>query len=103
MRHPRLVLLLVVLAAGLWSVAMGVLGLWLMLEPHSGLLGHPRISISSGLIALSAAQLVYLECVSHRLFPRPYPLIRQLSRYSNVVTLGISLCVLLVAMLGIGV
>lgn len=103
MPRERLPLLLIVPIAGLWSVAMGVLGLWLIFEPHTGLLGHRVVAVSAGLGALSAAQLVFIECVSDRLFPRTHPTAAHLLHSSNTLILAGAVSVLLVATLGVGV
>lgn len=103
MPRERLPLLLIVPISALWSIAMGVLGLWLIFEPHAGLLGHPAVSISAGLGALSAAQLIFIECVCERLFPRTHPHAALALRGSNAVILGGAMCVLLAATLGVGV
>lgn len=103
MGRQRLVQLLIVLLAGFWSIAMGVLGLWLIAEPHTGLLGHKPVSISAGTCALCAAQLIFIDCVAIRLFPNPHPTMWLLTRSTNVVILGASMCVLLIAAMGAGV
>ena len=103
MGRQRLLQLLIMFFAGAWSIALGVLGLWLLFEPHSGLFGRSIIAISAGLGAICAAQLVFFDCIAIRLFPRPHPTISGLTRGVNAVTLGGSLCVLLVAVLGASV
>lgn len=103
MGRQRLLQLLIVLLAGFWSVALGVLGLWLIAESHTGILEQWAVSVSAGICALCAAQLIFVDCVAIRLFPNPHPSVGLLTRSANVVILGVSMCVLLIAAMGAGV
>ena len=91
--------MLVYVSAGLWSIAMGVLGMWFIVEPHTGMLAHRVISVSAGLACLCAAQLVFLECIADRAFPSPHQAVRTGVKGVNALTLGGSVCVLLMAVL----
>ncbi len=97
MRARWMSLTIVFASAGLWSIALGVLGAWLIAEPHTGILSHDSVSISAGLGCLCAAQLVFLECVADRAFPRTHRGIRIGIKGANALTLGGSVCVLLLA------
>ena len=89
--------------AGLWCVALGVLGLWLIAAEHRGLLSNPLVSLSAGLVCLCGAQMVFLECVAERLFPHAHRGPRMVIRGLNALTLGGSACVLMLVLLFISV
>lgn len=91
-------LTLLALSAGVWCVTIGVLGLWLIGEQHRGVLSNPVVSICAGLACLCGAQLVFLECVADRVFPSPHGGIRTLIRGANALTLGGSVCVLMLSL-----
>lgn len=76
---------------------MGVLGLWLIFEPHSGWLGNPWIASSAGVLSLCASQLVFLTLAADRLFPSPDRRIRVLAHSGNGLILALSLVVLISA------
>lgn len=62
---------LVLLAALPWSMALTVVGLWVWFSPGlSGVLANPWVSAGVGAAAFAAGQLVFLLCVSDRVFPR---------------------------------
>jgi hypothetical protein len=63
-------LALVYLTASAWSISLGVLGLWLIVEDHQGVLADRWLSLSAGMAALSGAQIVFLLCIADRVFPR---------------------------------
>jgi hypothetical protein len=88
-------LALLVLFAGAWSLAMGVLGLWFILGSHAGKLASPWVSVSAGLMALCAAQLVFLICVVDRFFPMPHFWIRGSIQSGNMMILVSSTLVLI--------
>jgi len=103
MRRRWVSLLLLTLCAGTWCITIGVLGLWLMGEPHRGVFSHRVVSICAGIACLCGAQLIFLECVADRVFPNPHAWIRSLLRGANALTLGGSLGVLLLALVLISV
>lgn len=90
---------LLTLCAGVWCVAIGVLGLWLMTQEHRGPLSPRVVSVCAGIACLCAAQLVFLECVCERVFPGSHAWVRNLLRSSNALILGGSLCVLMLALM----
>ncbi len=90
---------LLVVLAGAWSVSLGVLGLWLIAQPHSGLLGNGFVATSAGLIMLCAAQLVFLRCVTDRLFPSPGARLHAMLTLGNAAILTLSTGVLITATL----
>lgn len=62
---------LVVATALPWSVSLGILGLWILLNEHGvGVFSRPGISVPAGLCALAAGQLVFLMCIADRVFVR---------------------------------
>jgi hypothetical protein len=63
-------MLLVIATALPWSLALGVMGLWLIGEDHQGLLGARAVSLSAGVAVLCGAQIVFLCCIADRLFPQ---------------------------------
>ena len=76
MRSRRWVSLALVMATALpWSLSLGVMGLWLIAEPHAGMLARPVIGLSAGIAALCGAQIVFLMCIADRVFPRTHRLI----------------------------
>lgn len=104
MARRWLSLSLLTLCAGVWCVAIGVLGLWLMGHDHvHGLLSRPLISFSAGLACVCAAQLVFLDSVADQLFPRAHRGVRIWLRGANALTLSGSVGVLLLALLAISV
>lgn len=97
---PRwLSLTLLCLLAGAWSLAMGVLGMWLLFEPQGGVLGSVWVSGSAGLLALGAAQVVFLLCVLDRVFPAPHGWVRGTIYSGNMLILGVAALVLIPASL----
>lgn len=72
MSPRRLVSLgLVLLAALPWSVALTAVGLRVWLSPGlTGILAVPWVSAGVGAAAFGAGQLVFMMCVSDRVFPR---------------------------------
>ncbi len=91
------------LVAGVWSLALGVLGVWLIAEPHDGWLGDPLVSVSAGVVALCSAQLVFLVCAVDRVFPSPHRWIRSGAHLGNMLILSVSMGVLIMASLLAGV
>ncbi len=87
MKQRWLSIALLIFAAGLWSLALGVLGVWFIAEDHSGLLASPWISWSAGIAALCAGQLVFLACVADRVFPSVHSRVRSVAQMGNVVIL----------------
>lgn len=62
---------LVLLAALPWSVALTVLGLWAMFTPpEAGPLARGLFGMGVGLAAFGGGQLVFMVCISDRVFPR---------------------------------
>ncbi len=103
MRGRWLSLSLVTLFAAPWSVALGVLGLWLLGKGHGGALGDPWIGVSAGIAALAAGQLVFLLCVAERVFPAAHALLTRLAPLALAATFLVSMGVLAVASLTRGV
>tara|TARA_A100000171_G_scaffold43543_2_gene45639 strand:- start:1986 stop:2297 length:312 start_codon:yes stop_codon:yes gene_type:complete len=99
MQQRWFTLALLTLIAGAWSLALGVLGVWLIMETHAGVLSSTWVSMSAGLVSLCAAQLVFLMCVVDRVFPRPHGLIRVLLESGNALILAGSTLVLIPAAL----
>jgi len=99
MRRGTWTIALTAALAGAWSLALGVLGLWLVFETHSGWLARPWVATSAGVLSLCAAQLVFLTLVADRLFPRPDRRIRAIAQSGNTLTLAVSLVVLISASL----
>lgn len=53
-----------------WSIALTVVGLWAWFSPaHDGLLARPGVAFGVGCAAFAGGQLVFLACVSDRVFP----------------------------------
>jgi len=71
--HRVLSVALVMLTALPWSLALGVLGLWMIAEPQAVFVGGGRamttVSISAGIAAICAAQVIFLLCIADRVFP----------------------------------
>jgi len=88
---------MLILTAAPWSLAMGVLGLWLLAQPHTGLLGGPMVSLSAGVAMICIAQLVFLICVADRLFPGVHRPMRAVMHGGLLLTFLCSGGVLLVA------
>jgi uncharacterized membrane protein len=62
---------LVLLAAVPWSMALTVVGLWAAFSrPSRGLLSDPVTALAVGCSAVACGQLVFMVCVSDRVFPR---------------------------------
>lgn len=99
MTRRWLSLALLTLFAGAWSVSLGVLGVWLISGSHSGILRNGWVSTSAGLVALCAAQLVFLLCVVDRVFPNPHGQVRALIQSGNTLILACSAIVLIPATL----
>ncbi len=99
MTRRWLSLALLTLIAGAWSVSLGVLGVWLIAESHSGILRSGWVSTSAGLAALCAAQLVFLLCVVDRVFPHPHGHVRVWIQSGNTMILACSAIVLIPAAL----
>ncbi len=72
MPKRRLVSLgLLLLAALPWSVALAVVGLFVLLSPPAeGILSSAWVSGGVGCAALAGAHMVFFVCVSDRFFPR---------------------------------
>lgn len=87
MRQRWLSIALLILAAGPWSLALGVLGVWFIAEPHTGFFSSPWVSWSAGIVALCAGQLVFLNCVADRVFPSVHTRVRSVAQIGNVVIL----------------
>lgn len=68
---------LVILSALPWGLSLGVMGVWLIAHEHHGILSSRSLSLSAGIAALCAGQLVFLMCIADRVFPRAH---RVLSR-----------------------
>jgi len=82
-------LTLVMVTALPWSLSLGVMGLWLIAEPHTGTLARPGIGGSAGVAALCGAQIVFLMCIADRVFPRAHRLIsRTLEGILAMIFLG---------------
>ncbi len=65
--------LVALMGAGLvWSVSLGVMGLWMIYEDHQGALSSGMVSVSAGVAALCAGQIVFLMCIADRLFPNAH-------------------------------
>ena len=97
MNRPWVGVTLLIVFAGAWSVSLGVLGVWLIAEPHTGFLGNRWVSGSAGVIALCAAQLVFLICAVDRVFPTPHSWLRSAAHAGNMTILGVSACVMVMA------
>lgn len=74
---------------------MGGLGLWLIFGMHKGVLASQWVSVSSGLIALCAAQLIFMMCVADRMFPMPHHWVRVSIQSGNSLILVVSTIVLI--------
>ena len=103
MNRPWVGVTLLIVFAGAWSVSLGVLGVWLIAEPHTGFLSNRWISGSAGVVALCAAQLVFLICAVDRVFPRPSTRVRSVAHVGNLVILGASAGVMVMASVLAGV
>jgi len=51
---------------------MGVFGLWLIFEPHAGVLSSASVRVSGGLAVVFGAQVVFLMCIADRVFSRAH-------------------------------
>ena len=61
---------LVIATALPWSLALGILGLWVLLNQHTpGMLADRSIAVPVGVSSLAGAQLVFLICIADRVFP----------------------------------
>ncbi len=90
MYSRRWMSLALVMASALpWSLSLGVLGVWLIAEPHAGVLGHRVLATSAGAAALCGAQIVFLMCIADRVFPRAHRVIsRTIQSMLGVIFLG---------------
>ncbi len=85
-------LTLVVMTALPWSLSLGVMGLWLITEPQTGMLARPVIGLSAGIAALCAAQIVFLMCIADRIFPRAHQVLsRTIEGALGMIFLGSTL------------
>lgn len=103
MHHRRFSISLIVLIAGVWSLVLGVLGMWLLFEPHGGILSSAWVSGSAGVFCLCAAQVVFLSIAADRLFPDASARIRTVAQSGNLLILALSLGVLVSASLFVSV
>ncbi|MFG0313245.1 MAG: hypothetical protein ACF8LL_03560 [Phycisphaerales bacterium] len=85
---------LIVVIAGMWSLVLGVLGMWLLFEPHDGILSSVWVSGSAGVFCLCAAQVVFLSIAVDRLFPAASSRVRTVAQSGNLLILALSLGVL---------
>lgn len=56
-----------------WSLALSVVGLWLLISEPAGLPGLVPVSTSAGLAALAGGQVLFMTMVADRYFPRAHP------------------------------
>lgn len=92
---------LIVLTALPWSLALGVTGVWLIARFDQGLIGGAMTTLSSGVAALSASQIVFLMCIADRLFPQAHKALSRTVEGGLGLIFLISVCVLaLSAMMG---
>lgn len=103
MRRRWVSLSLVTLFALPWSMALGVLGMWLLGTDHRGVLADPWMGVSAGVAALCAAQLVFLLCVADRVFPAAHALLTTTLESALATTFLLSASVLAIATLTRGV
>lgn len=99
MRRGRVSIVLLTLVVGSWSLALGVLGFWLLFEPHRGLLSNSIVAISAGVICLSASQFVFLFVAADRVFPGTTSSVKVIAQTGNLLILVLSLGVLISASL----
>ena len=94
--------MIAVLALG-WSLALGVLGLWLLFGgqsgDQSGAISWARASsasvrISGGFVALIGSQIVFLLCIADRVYPRAHPRMTRTIEMALGTIFFISACVL---------
>lgn len=95
--HDAFAAVVRLLGAGAWSMALGVIGLWVLLNNSlpgflSNLSTNERLLIGIGM--LCGGQLVFLHFVAERLFPRT-PRVLSLRVHWVLVGMG-ALCVVLV-------
>ncbi len=98
MGNRRWISMTMVVATALpWSVALGILGLWILFDSHGlGVLSNRGIAVPVGLCSLAGAQLVFLMCIADRVFPRvPVSLNRSVESVFGaiLVIMTIVLCV----------
>jgi len=56
-----------------WSLALSVVGLWLLWSPPAEMPGLIPVSTSAGLAALAGGQVLFMTMVADRYFPRAQP------------------------------
>src|SRR5690606_4343824 len=88
---------LIVLTALPWSLALGVLGVWLIARFDEGLIGGSMTSLSSGIAAICASQIVFLMCIADRVFPRAHWMISRTLEGGLGLIFVVSACVLAVS------
>ena len=88
---------LIVVTALPWSLALGVLGVWLIDQHAEGLIAGPTASLSSGIAAICASQIVFLMCIADRVFPRTHKSISRTLEGGLGLIFIVSACVLAVS------
>ena len=56
-----------------WSLALSVVGLWLLLSTPAEMRGLVPVSTSAGLAALAGGQVLFMTMVADRYFPKAHP------------------------------
>lgn len=56
-----------------WSLALSVVGLWLLLSTPAVLPGLVPVCTSAGLAALAGGQVLFMTMVADRYFPKAHP------------------------------
>ena len=69
-----------------WSLAMSVVGLWLLVCRPSEMPGLVPVSTSAGLAALAGGQVLFMTMVADRYFPKAHP---RLVAAFEIVTAGL--------------
>lgn len=98
--------MIAVLAMG-WSLALGVLGLWLLFGDQSGTLAgtlagsiswtkasSESVRINGGIVALIGSQIVFLLCIADRVYPRAHPMMTRTIEMALGAIFFVSACVL---------
>lgn len=56
-----------------WSLALSIVGLWLLLCPPQDMPGLGPVCTSAGLAALAGGQVLFMTMVADRHFPKAHP------------------------------